>query len=385
MVASIVAITLAILLGIAAGVRVALGMLQATNQRRRAQLISIALLMLLLLLFSGLGLSQQNGLHLAQGRYLESQQNWPLAIKEYQEGGERSSFSLDVARTYNEWGEAQMSQQQFEGAVTSFSIVIEDYQGASAEFTRAKTQIVSAYLNWGEQASQQQDYAGATAHYNDLLSLVFCRGNDCMKQASARDATAYYHLAEQQLVHQRYKQAVDAYQTLKLRFPQAPEVAQTHAHYAQALWGLGQQQLSSSCSDALGNYRLLATLFADTSEGQQAASALRQPVPVQGHFTQSVPGAPYHPTAYLVQGLVAGMQQYQFPALLAHAPVAPIQSDGSFTFAPIPQGTYELVWSSDSALHYYYAYNGKQVLYVAQVGPLCAFNYGDINQAIPTR
>lgn len=385
MIASVVAIILAILLGIGAGVRVALGMLKETNPRRRAQVISMALLVILLLLFSGLGLSQQNGLHLAQGRYLEGQQNWSMAISEYQAGGERSGASLDVARTYNEWGEARIRQQQFEGAVASFSAVIKNYQSVTAEFTRAKTEIVTAYLGWGDQASQRQDYAGATAHYNDLLSLVFCNGNSCMEQANARDASAYYHLAEQQLARQRYAQAVDAYRTLKVRFPKAPEVGQMHAHYAQALWGESQQQLNSSCSEALGNYRLLAALFADTNEGQQAASALRKPVPVKGRFTQSIPGVPYHPSAYLVQGLMAGMQQSQFPPLLAHAPVATIQSDGSFTFAFVPQGTYELVWSSDNALHYYYAYNGKHVLYTAQVGPLCTFNYGDINQAIPTK
>lgn len=385
MVASIVAITLAVLLAIATGVRGALGMFKATNPRRRAQVISVALLVLLLLLFSGAGISQQRNLHLVQARYLESQGNWPAAIAEYQAGGERSDASLDVARAYNEWGEDQNRQQQYEGAVTSFGVVITNYQQVPAEFARAKSGIVIAYLGWGDQASQKQDYAGATAHYNALLSWIFCNANSCMQQAQARDATAYYHLAEQRLAQQQYAQAVDAYRTLQNRFPKAPEVSQMHAHYAQALWGQGQQQLNSSCSNALSTYRLLAQFFADTSEGQQATSALQKPVAVKGHFTQSVPGAPYRPTAYLVQGLMAGMQQYQFPPLLAHAPAATIHSDGSFSFTSVPQGTYELVWSSDSALHYYYAYNGKHVLYAAHVGPLCTFDYGDIDQAIPTK
>src|SRR5262249_35358244 len=155
----------------------------------------------------GLGVSQQNSLHMAQGRYLENQQSWAAAIAAYQAGGERSSVALDVARTYNEWGEAQSKQQQYQGAVTSFSVVIMHYQNVTAEFNRAKADIVAAYFGWGDQASQQQDYAGATAHYDALLSLVFCNVNSCTEQARVRDATAYYHLAELLLARQQYAQA----------------------------------------------------------------------------------------------------------------------------------------------------------------------------------
>ncbi len=383
-IAGIVALVLAILLGIAAGVRVALGMLKTANTHRRAQVINTVLLILLLLLFSGIGLSQQSRLHLVQGRYLENQQNWSVAIQEYQTAGERSSASVDVARTYNAWGEAQSKQQQYAGAVTSFTAVIKNYQDTANEFKRAQTDILVAYLAWADQASQRQDYAGATAHYNALLALIFCDTNNCANFARPKDATAYYHLAEQLLAQHQYTQAVDAYQILTSRFPKAPEVGQIHAHYAQALWGKGQQQLNTTCSSALATYRLLAQLFADTREGQQAAGALMKTVVVKGHFTQSVPGAPYHPTAFLVQGLTADIQQYQFSPLLAHAPTATIHSDGSFTFSGVPPGTYELVWSSDT-LHYYYSYSGKRVFYVAKVGSLCAFDYGAVNQAIPTK
>ena len=382
--AALVAITLAILLGIAVGVRVALGMWKETNPRRNSQMISSALLVLLLLLFSGIGISQQNNLHMMQGHYLEGHQSWASAITEYIAAGEKSSASMDVARTYDEWGEAQNSQQQYAGAVTSFNTVLQNYQGAQNEFNRAKTGIVTAYLGWADQAARQQNYVDATNHYNALLSLAFCVSN-CKQLAQPKDATAYYHLAEQRLVQQQYAQAVDAYQTLQNRFPTAPEVGQIHAHYAQALWGKGQQEVDTACSDAVTTYRLLTKFFADTSQGKQAAISLARPVQVKGHFTQSIPGAPNQPTAYLVQGLFVGIQQYQFPPLLANAPVATIHSDGTFTFASVPQGAYELVWSSDNTLHFYYAFSGQHILYAAHLGPLCTYNYGDINQAIPTK
>src|SRR5579875_3523601 len=82
--------------------------------------------------------------------------------------------------------------------------------------------------------------------------------------------------------------------------------------------------------------------------------------------------------------LFIGIQQFQFPPLLKANLTVPINSDGTFTFPSVPQGTYELVWSSDGTLHFYYASNGQQVLYTAHVGPLCPYNYGAINQTIPT-
>lgn len=382
-IAGLLALILAILLIVAAGVRVALGMLKESNQQRRAQVLSTALLILLLVLFSSIGLSQQNGLHMMQGHYLEGHQNWQAAIAEYQAAGETSSSAVDVARSYNEWGEAQHQQQQYGGAVTSFNMVIQHYQRVVDQLARARSGIVAAYLAWADQATWQQNYAGAVAHYNALLALPFCAAS-CRSQGLSGDATAYASLGEQQLAARQFAQAVNSFQTLTSRFPAAPAAGKIHADYAQALWGLGQQQLTTVCSDAVGTYRLLAKSFADTSLGKQAASALHQPVPVKGHFTTSIPGTPFQPTAFLVQGLSAGIKQYQFPPLLEKAPTAPIQSDGTFTFSSVPQGTYELVWSSDATLHFYYATNGQQVLYTAHLGPLCTFNYGDINQAIPT-
>ena len=194
------------------------------------------------------------------------------------------------------------------------------------------------------------------------------------------------HLAEQQLSAQHFASAVNAFAVLTTSFAGSPEAGQVHADYARALWGLGQQQLNIACASAVKTYQQLAQQFSDTTQGQQAATALQQPVTVKGHFTTALPGpgAPYNPTVALVQGLSAGIPQFQFPPLLRKAPTAHIESDGSFTIASVSQGTYELVWSNDGTLHFYYASNGNTVLYTAQVGPLCTYDYGAINETIPT-
>lgn len=381
-VASLVAIIFALLLLIAVGVRVALGLLASTNPRRRSQVVSAALLIGLLFLCAGLGLSQQTGLHAAQARFLEGQHSWQAAVSEYQAAGEAAPASDNLARTYVEWGESLSRQQQYGDAVSRFTIVLHQYSQATGQLGRARSDLVAAYLAWADDASRRQDYAGATAHYDALLASGYC-DSTCQSLAQPKDATAYDQLAEQQLAAQQYAPAVAAFKTLTTRFASSPQAGQVHADYAQALWGLGHQQLGTTCVDAASTYQQLAVQFADTSQGKQAATALQQPVQVKGRFTQAVPGAPNHPTAFLVQGLFVGIHQFQFPPLLRAAPTTQINADGTFSFPSVAPGTYELVWSSDGTLHFYYAFSGNQVLYTAHIGPLCAYDFGNVDQAIP--
>ncbi len=386
LIAGIVTLIAAILLLIATGVRVALGLLVETNPYRRTQVISVALLVVLLFLASGIGITQQTGLHAMQARSLESQHNWSTAISEYQAAHESAPSSTDLARVYNEWGEDLSQQQHYADAIAHFTIVLQNYSQTNDQLARARIDVFATYLAWGDADTHSQDYAGATSHYDTLLGLNYC-DPACQSQAKPKDAAAYAHLAEQQLGGQHFASAVSAFTVLTTSFASSPEAkqAQTHADYAKALWGLGQQQLNTTCADAVKTYQQLAQQFADTGQGQQAATALQQPVTVKGHFTTSLPsGARYNPTVALVQSLVVGIRQAQFPPLLHKAPLVKIQSDGSFTFASVPQGTYELVWSNDGTLHFYYANNGNSVLYTAQLGPLCTYDYGAINETIPT-
>jgi tetratricopeptide (TPR) repeat protein len=381
LIAGVIAIILAVLLLIASGVRVALGILAPTNPRRTSQVVSASLLVLLLFAFSGVSLSQQTGLHAMQARYLEGQHNWQAAANEFQDAGEIAPASTNLARVYNEWGEALVSQHQYADAVAKFGTVIHDYTGVSAQVKRAQTDMISAYLNWASSAARGRDYAHATSYYDTLLKLSYCTAT-CQSQAQTADATAYYDLAEQQLGLQQYTRAVNAFTVLSTNFPNAPEVKKSHGDYAKALWGLGQQQLTTTCSNAVMTYQQLAHQFGDTSQGQQAGTALQQSVGVKGHFTTPVPGPPANPTVSLVQGMYFGITGSQFAQLVTNAPHTPVQSNGDFTFSSVPQGTYTLVWSYDGQLHYTYGHNQNQMLYQANLGPLCTYNYGDIPETI---
>jgi TolA-binding protein len=383
----IVAGILALVIALATVVRILLGMVAKTNSKRVIQLVSAGLAILLLLLLSLVGLTQQYAIHGLQAHSWEGQQQWQTAINEYQLAGEGAPTSENIARVYNMWGEQLNAKQRYQDAVARFNIVMNNYGSASTGVARARSDTIKSYLAWGQQASQKHDYMAATSHYDDLLQLSYCTAN-CQSQGNALDATSYYNLAESQLATKDYTDAINNFQVVVSRFASSPEVQKSHGDYARALLGHGQQQFATSCPSAIPTYQQLSTQFGDTPEGQQATRALKAPQPVKGHFTGFVPNDPaLTPTAALMHGLSSNMSDSQFYQMLSGSPTVTIQNNGTFYFPPLKQGSYELAWGSDRSdgarLYVYYA-NGNSLEYVATVGPLCAFDFGNINRNIPT-
>lgn len=380
---------LAILILLATLVRTLAGMAARSNPKRRRQFISIGLLVLILLLVSSVSLTQQASIHQTQGHFLEGQQQWQSAITEFQLAGEHAPDSANIARTYDEWGEQLSNAQHYDTSIDKFNTVLDTYPSAASEVTRAQSDKVAAYLNWGKQATQQHDYNAAITHFNDLLNLSYCNSN-CQAQAGALDATAYYDQAEMQLTSQQYAGAVTTFQTLTTLFPKSPEAQKGHEDFAKSLFGQGKQQLISSCPIAIPTYQELSSKFADTPEGQQAATALKAPQDVTGRFTTSVPkSSALTPTAVLAKGLSANISQSQFFQLIAGAPTVVIKSDGSFDFKSVKQGKYDLAWGTTNTdgsqlFDFYYRPSDKSLVYIANVGPLCPVDFGSINEPIPS-
>jgi outer membrane protein assembly factor BamD (BamD/ComL family) len=360
-----------------------------SNPTRLIQLISAGLVILLLSLLCLVGLTQQSAIHSLQAHSWEGQQQWQSAINQYQLAGEGAPSSENIARVYNLWGEQFTSQQHYVDALAKYNIVLAHYGSASIGVAHAQSDTIKAYLAWGQQASQQHDYTSAANHYDTLLNLSYCTAT-CQSQANALDATAYYNLAESQLVAKNYSDASNNFHTVVSRFASSPEAHKLHGDYAKALFGQGKQQLNTAlCSSAIPTYQQLSTQFGDTPEGQQATSALRANQPIKGHFITSVPNDPsLTPLAALMHGLHQNLPDSQFFQLLSTAPTAQIQNNGSFNFKPLPQGTYDLAWGtnrSDGAQSYVsYFQNDGSAAYVATVGPLCPYDFGDINRTIPT-
>ncbi len=379
----IVAGIIAIVIAIVTATRCVLGMAARTNPKRMMQLVSAGVAVLVLLLLFLVAFTQQSTIHSLQARNLEGGQQWTAAINEFKLAGETAPTSDNIGRVYNEWGEQLISQQQYQQALSKFDIVLNTYNGVATEVNRAHAGKINAYLDWAKQASDQKDYASATSRYDTLLQLPFCNA-DCQSQASALDATAYYNLAETQLNATQYAAAASSFNTIVTRFPHSPEAAKIHADYAKALFGEGQQDLSSNCSNAVSIYQQLASQFSDTQQGQQASRDLKTPEKVTGHFTGTVPNNPaWTEVAALIKGLYNGIPSSQLATLFYSSPHATINSDGTFTFQPVPQGTYDLAWGSiDNATGGgFLSWNTSR--YVANVGPLCTFDFGDIPENVP--
>jgi tetratricopeptide (TPR) repeat protein len=385
----IVAGILALLILLITVVRMIMGRATKSKPAFLMQLISAVLVILLLSLLCLVGLTQQSALHNLQAHSWEVQQQWQSAINQYQLSGEGAPTSENIARVYNLWGEQFTSHQQYVEALAKYNIVLTYYGSASGGVVRAQSDAITAYLSWGQQASQQHDYTAATSHYNVLLNLPYCTAT-CRSQTSALDATAYYNLAENQLLAKNYPDAINSFHVLVSRFTNSAEARKVHRDYAKALFGEGEQQLHTAlCSNAVPTYQQLSTQFGDTPEGQQATSALRANQPVKGHFVSTVPNDPsLTPIAALIQGLNHNMSDSQFFQLLNTAPTASIQSNGDFVFNPLPQGTYGLAWGTNQnngAKHFQFAYNSDgSSTYVAKVGPLCPYDFGSLYETIPT-
>ncbi len=385
----ILAGTLALVILFFTIVRMVPGKATKSNPARLIQLISSVLVILLLSLLCLVGLTQQTALHNVQAHSWEAQQQWQSAINQYQSSGEGAPTSEDIARVYNLWGEQFTAHQQYMEALAKYNMVLTYYGSASTGVARAQSDTIAAYFDWGRQASQQHDYIAATDHYDVLLKLPYCTAT-CRSHTSALDAVAYYNLAESQLVAKNYSAAISTFHNLVSRFANSIEARKVHEDYAKALFGESKQQLNGdACSSAVPTYQQLSTQFGDTPEGQQASSALRANQPVKGHFVSTIPNNPsLTPIAVLIQGLNHNMPDGQFFQLLNTAPTAIIQSNGDFMFDPLPQGTYGLAWGtnqSDGSRHFQFAYNiDGSSTYVAKVGPLCPYDFGDLNETIPT-
>jgi tetratricopeptide (TPR) repeat protein len=377
----------ALVVALAAVVRILLGMAAKSNPKRVFQLVSAGLAVLFLLSICLVGLTQQSTIHRLQAHFLEGQQQWQSSIDEYKLAGEVAPSSENLAQVYNEWGEQFITQQHIQSAIAKFDIVLTNFGFASTGVARAQSDTIKSYLVWGQQASQQQDYTSATNHFDTLLQLSYCT-TACQSQANALDATAYYNLAESQLSTQNYTSATGNFQTVVTRFASSPEAQKLHGDYAKALLGQGKGLITTaSCSSAIPIYQQLSSQFGDTPEGQQATSDLKAPQPVKGHFITAVPTNPaLTPVAALMQGYNDKISNVQFYALLALSPTATIQRDGNFSFKPVKQGTYDLVWGTNNSNGnqlYYSVFHSVSLDFVVKVGPLCSFDFGDINEPIP--
>jgi hypothetical protein len=335
----IVALALAVIVLIATGVRAGAGMAAATNEHRTRQFVGASLVVVLFATLFGAGVGLQNPLHRAQASSLENQGKYQQALDEFSAAGEAAPNSRDLARVYDEWGEAYGKTGDFANALKQYQIVLQNFGNAGTPLIRAQSDA----------------------------------------------ATAYYALAEKDLSATNFKGAVDNFRILTTQFSGAPEAQLAHADFAKALLEVARATLKSAgCGDAKSIYDEITSKFSDTPSADQAKQDLQAPQPVKGKFSAPLP-ANTTADVFLVKNFDVNMTADQFKAALAGQTT--VNSDGSFTFDAIPLGAYDLLWlTQDSAgkvtVGYYVHASDNSPYYVANVAALCGYDFGVIEAPI---
>jgi tetratricopeptide (TPR) repeat protein len=285
---------------------------------------------LVLIILGGAGIGLQSTFHQLQGRSLESQQNFPAAINQFQLSGEKAPDGVDLARTYNDWGEQLKAQKNYQAAIDKFDTVLHNFPGIADEVARAQRDEANAYLAWGDQYFNQSDYQNAVDKYNKILGD-------------------------------------------QKTFGATPDYVKIHQQAAKAYFGLGKKlESDGDCTDAASTYNTLVKDFSDTPESQQAQTELKKPQDITGRVINVTTSQP----APNVRLFLSSRWQVQNGVFSASDDTSTTSdANGNFAFKNITPGNTKYLIS-------YVGTDGRETITVSrasgqpqnviQVAPICA-------------
>jgi hypothetical protein len=316
---------------VAAGIVLGVFIYRYINGYRASRAIGLAVAsVLVLIILGGAGIGLQSTFHQLQGRALEGQQNFAAAINQFQLSGESKPNGVDLARTYNDWGEQLKAEKNYQAAIEKFDTVLQSFSAVSDEVARAQRDEANAYLAWGDQYFNQSDYQNAVDKYNKVLQD-------------------------------------------QKTFGSTPDYVKIHQQAAKAYFGLGQQQESSGdCTDAAASYTTIVKDFGDTPESQQAQTELKKPQDITGRVINVTSGQ----AAPNVKLFLSSRWQLQNGVFSASDDVSTTSdTGGNFVFKSITPGDTKYLIS-------YVGTDGQQTITVSrasgqpqnviQVAPVCA-------------
>lgn len=366
-VAGVVALALAILVALVALLRVAAG-------RRTIGFGLLTIALLVALTGAGVaGLAGSTPLHRAQAQAMEKSGQWSLAIHEYQQAGQKAPNAPDIARVYDAWGEQALKQGDFQGALTHFQTVLDDYDQSGAAVPRAQKGQFDTYVAWLQKDSGHAPYHDAIVVFTNYATNTGC---DSACQATLDEVTPQAHLlyGEQLLLQKKYGPAITEFGKVTSQYKTSPYAKQAHTRAAQAFYAYGQQQISNqNCDEAVTLYQTLTKDYKDTPEAGKAQTALDAPQDVTGY----IKNAPTNPSPTVHLSTRMNFNAFFFSDEYSTS-LDP--KSGQFTFKRVAQGTYYLstsrpvtggidyiAWWADSAHTSYFSFS---------VTPLCTVDLG---------
>ena len=355
-----------------AGVTLAILFVRLVAGRRTRSTVALGAALAIVLTSAGVsGIVLANPLHGIQARALEQKGDWAGAAYEYELAGEHAPAAPDVARVYDEWGEQLAQQQQYKAAVADFTTVVTRFAQSGTPVDRAQNDLFNTYTAWVRSGDPAVSYGDAISVIVSYRSVPSC-DESCQYNAQAVEAQARFQYGLQLDAQQRFAAAVEQFDIVQTRFPNSPYASQSYQSAAQAYWGLGQQQIQGTCTDALPTYQTLAKGYGDTPEGQQAKAALAAPQSVSGTITGFT-----DPTRVVFLSRSVSVGTGYFSASDDYH--ATVDSRGEFTFSRVAQGSYNLSAASyiaGNVINYPYWVGRSGNLYFVRVGPLCPTQIG---------
>jgi tetratricopeptide (TPR) repeat protein len=368
-----VALALAVVFGLIALLRAAVG-------RRSLSFALLTIVLVAVLAVSGVvGLVGSAPLHLAQAQAMEKSGQWAVAIREYGLSGQKGPDAPDIARVQNAWGEQLLQRGDYQGALTHFQTVLDDYQESGDAVQRAQMGQFQAYAAWMKKDANGVPYRDAITAFANFGSSPDC---DSACKTTLADVTpeAYYLYGAQLLQQKRYQLAITEFTKLESQYASSAYASQGHAKAATAYLAYGQEQISQEqnsgqpCSGAISTYTTLVTNYKDTPEAKTAQNALNAPQDVTGFITNppTNPAPTVHLSKHMNWSVVYFSNEYS-------TSVDP--KTGKFTFKLVAQGTYYLSMthpSSGGGIDYY-AWpldNNPGSFFSFPVMPLCPMQLG---------
>ena len=203
---------------------------------RRFERVSLGLTTLLFaaIAIASVGsLTQQSVLHRAEAQYLEDARIYPGAVDEYRRSGERQGHAPNMARVHLKWGDQLLGQTKYADAVTKFGLAQLDDESVITQ-VRAERGLYHAYMGWLAAKPPDTVWGEIASFLERYMTKKLC-DTECQKTIRPSVALAYYQSGR-------------------------------------------QIRNTELCSDAVTIYRRLASEYADTPSGQQAATDLAAPV-----------------------------------------------------------------------------------------------------------
>lgn len=367
------------LLGIGAGAAALILLYRARLHRqvRRRWTISTASL----LLIGILGIALSPTIHALQGHQLERQTNYQRAIEEYAASGEHAPDGQDIARSYLEWGQQNLKQQDYADAVQHLGMAAQRYTATPAE-KQAREPMGQALLLYGQELFHAQRYSQAIQQF-DLLRTRYSATTAAQQAVNEQDEpAAYFAWGQMLLSNQQFQDALTTFQHLGQLFPDSPYATQAYNAAAGDLYAWGKALVQQTRYDqAIKIDQQLIAQYPNAPEAKQAQQDLNAPQQVTGRliFTDGTPDA--NVVIRLSSEWTTGANGYVQGGYVFEART---DSQGAFTVNAVALGTYLVDWQQGSGFTTILHDGTYDPVYTATVQPLRATDLGDIQITPPS-